>query len=246
MFQVFSFLNTQFWLETGMLAAFELYGMGHVGTLITLAAVTILMIRRCRKDEHSARARAGVCLLTFCCFAAYPLSQAAWESVGGSPKLDAILPLHLCDIAAFTCGFALITRRPLLCELSYFWGLAGTMQGLLTPNLAYDFPHPVFLAFFMQHGVIVITALLLPLGLGWRPRKGAALRAFKWVLIYAISATMVNLTLGTNFGFLQSKPDEASLLDVMPPWPGYVFCLIVLAGIFFYLLSLPFKRLRQK
>jgi len=229
-----------------MLAAFDLYGVGHVGVLFTLAAIAVLVIRRCRKDPHSARAKASISLLTFCCFAAYPINLAAWESTGGANSLDAIFPFHLCDIAAFLCGFGLITRRPLLCELSYFWGLAGTMQGLLTPNLAYDFPHPVFFAFFLQHGVIVITALVLPLGLGWRPRSGAVKRAFGWVILYAGAAFMVNLALDTNYGFLMRKPSQASLLDVMPAWPGYVFCLIGLAGVFFFVLNLPFMRSQKK
>ncbi|MCP5536470.1 MAG: TIGR02206 family membrane protein [Akkermansiaceae bacterium] len=229
-----------------MLAAFELYGIGHVGALISLAAVAVLVVRRCGKGEHTARAKSAISLLAFCCFAAYPVNQAAWESVGGTASLTAIIPLHLCDVAAFLCGFALITRRALLCELSYFWGLAGTVQGLLTPNLPYDFPHPVFLAFFMQHGVVVITALLLPLGLGWRPRQRAWLRAFAWIMVYAVAATIVNLALGTNFGFLMGKPTEASLLDIMPPWPGYILFLVALAGLLFYLLELPFKKSQQK
>jgi hypothetical integral membrane protein (TIGR02206 family) len=116
----------------------------------------------------------------------------------------------------------------------------------LTPNLPYDFPHPVFLAFFMQHGVVVITALVLPLGLGWRPRQGAWLRAFGWLLLYAVLATLVNLTIGTNFGFLMRKPTEASLLDIMPAWPGYIAFLICIGGIMFYLLELPFKKSGQR
>jgi len=229
-----------------MLAAFDLYGVGHVGVLALLAVITVLIIRRCRKDPHSARTKASISLLTFCCFAAYPINLAAWESTGGANSLDAIVPFHLCDIAAFLCGFALITRRPLLCELSYFWGLAGTMQGLLTPNLPYDYPHPVFFAFFLQHGVIVITALVLPLGLGWKPRAGAVKRVFAWVILYAGAAFMVNLTLDTNYGFLMKKPSQASLLDVMPAWPSYVFCLIALAGVFFFVLNLPFIRSQKK
>lgn len=229
-----------------MLAAFDLYGIGHVGALIGLAFIAALIIRQCRKNEHSSRAKASISLLAFCCFAAYPISLAAWETVGGAESLDAAFPFHLCDIAAFLCGFALITRRPLLCELSYFWGLAGTLQGLLTPNVSYDFPHPVFFAFFLHHGVIVITALVLPLGLGWRPRPGAIQRAFGWILVYAGAAFMVNLTLDTNYGFLMRKPSGASLLDVMPAWPGYVFCLIGLAGVLFFVLNLPFMRAQKK
>lgn len=229
-----------------MLSAFELYGIGHVGALICLTTISALVILRCRKDSHSPHAKSAISLLTFCCFAVYPINQAAWESVGGAMTLDAVIPLHLCDIAAFLCGFALITRRPLLCELSYFWGLAGTLQGLLTPNLPFDFPHPVFIAFFLQHGVVVITALLLPLGLGWRPRPGAWQRSFAWLLIYAVLAFLANIALNTNFGFLMHKPNEASLIDLMPPWPFYILLMICIGGMLFYLLGLPFKKSCQK
>ncbi|MBT8037023.1 MAG: TIGR02206 family membrane protein [Verrucomicrobiae bacterium] len=229
-----------------MPAAFELYGIGHVGVLISISAIASLIILRCRKNQDSARAKSALTLLTFCCFAAYPINLMAWETTGLVPTMDAVIPFHLCDIAAILCGFALITRHPLLCELSYFWGLAGTMQGLITPNLAYDFPNPVFLSFFSQHGVIVVTALVLPLGLGWRPRSGAALTVWVWILVYAGAAFAVNLALGTNFGFLMRKPAGASLLDIMPGWPGYIACLIAIAGLFFFILSLPFKRNQQK
>lgn len=215
--------------------------MSHFTVLAVLAAVAALLIRSCRRDPESARSRAGVSLLAFLCFAVYPINQAVLSAGGGDPKLDSLLPFHLCDIAAFICGFALVTRRPALCELAYFWGLAGTMQGLLTPNLHHDFPSPVFIVFFLQHGVVVITALLLPLGFGWRPRRGAAARAFGWVMVYAAAAFLVNLALGTNFGFLMHKPDQGSLLEVMGPWPWYVLALIVLAGVLFCLLSLPYR-----
>ncbi len=246
MFQVYSFVREEFCLNRIMLAVFNLYGTGHMWVLISIIATAALIILFCKKNEHSPQAKACISLLTFCCFAAYPINLLAWESVGGAAELDAVFPFHLCDIAAFLCGFALITRRPLLCELSYFWGLAGTMQGLLTPNLAYNFPHPVFFAFFLQHGVIVITAIVLPLGLGWRPRSGAVKRVFGWVIIYAVAAFLVNFFLDTNYGFLMRKPNEASLLDVMPAWPGYVFCVTGLAGVFFFALNLPFKCSQKK
>ena len=229
-----------------MLAAFELYGVSHIGALACLTTITMLMVLRCRRDPHSARAKSALTLLAFCCFAAYPINQAAWESVGGAMTLDSVIPLHLCDIAAFLCGFALITRRPFLCELSYFWGLAGTFQGLLTPDLGFDFPHPVFLAFFLQHGVVVITALLLPLGLGWRPRQGAWIKSFGWLLCYAAIAFIVNLTLGTNFGFLLRKPTRASLLDIMPDWPVYILFMICIGVLIFFLLGLPYRKAKQK
>jgi len=228
-----------------MLLAFQLFGLSHIGVLAVLFVITFLLIRRCRKEPHAQRTKAALALLAFLCFAAYPINQAILTADGGGYALDSLLPFHLCDIAAFICGFALITRKPILCELAYFWGLAGTLQGLLTPNLGHDFPSPIFFMFFMMHGVIVITALVLPLGLGWRPRHGAALRAFVWVLVYAAFAFLVNYLLNTNFGFLMHKPEQASLLDVMGAWPWYVLWLIGAAGVLFFLLSLPFKKTRS-
>lgn len=228
-----------------LFAAFQAYGTGHLTILATLTVVTVLIIRFCRKGEHLPLTRAALGLLTFCCFAAYPLNQLVWQNYAGQITLEAIIPLHLCDIAAFLCGFALITRHQHLCELSYFWGLAGTLQGLLTPNLGYHFPHPVCLAFFLHHGVIVTTALVLPLGLGWRPIKGAVKRSFLWLLAYAAMAIIANHFLNTNYGFLAQKPSETSLLSLMPAWPTYIFILIGLALLIFALLALPFQRHNQ-
>ena len=224
-----------------MLAAFALYGTDHIGAITVISAVAITFIYLCRKKPSSLAARFSIWTLTFLCLASYSINQLAWLSIGGAHSLDAILPCHLCDIAAFICGFALITRNPLLCELAYFWGLAGTIQGLITPNLTTSFPNPQFIAFFILHGAIVITALTLPLGLGWKPRPHAVRRVFVWVFIYAAIATVVNITLETNFAYLRHKPQGSSLLDVMGQWPYYILCLIAVSGLLLYALSLPFR-----
>jgi len=59
-------------------------------------------------------------------------------------------------------------------------------------------------------------------------------------------AFLTNLTVGTNFGFLMHKPSEASLLDMMPAWPFYILLMICIAGLMFFLLGLPFRKLEQK
>ena len=224
-----------------MLAAFQLYGPAHLSALAILIIFTAALVRWCRKGENLPHTRISMGILAFCCFAAFPINQIVWLNYGDNVPLDSIVPLHLCDIAAFFCGFALITRKDYFCELSYFWGLAGTLQGLLTPNLAYGFPHPIFMSFFLHHSVIVCTALVLPLGLGWCPTQGAVKRAFIGILCYAVMAMIANYLMDTNYGFLARKPNEASLLDIMPEWPFYIFILIGLALFMFWLLALPFR-----
>jgi len=92
-----------------VLEPFQLLGAGHVGAIIVLAGIAVMLIQSCRRDPSSAQAKSGLTLLAFFCLAAYPINQAAWISMHGAYQLDAIVPFHLCDLAAFFCGFALIT-----------------------------------------------------------------------------------------------------------------------------------------
>lgn len=214
-----------------------LFGATHGLTILALVVIGALCITYGRRNCTWPRAA-----LAFVCLTVYPINQVATSTLDFQVPLNNIIPGHLCDIAALTAGFGLLTGRALLCELTYCWGLAGTIQGLITPNLPYNFPHPVYWSFFIQHGVIVIAALYLPLADGWRPRPGIVPRIILWNQVYFVTALLVNLSIGTNFGFLLEKPASASLLDALGDWPVYLIWLQLLAAILMTLLLLPFSK----
>jgi hypothetical integral membrane protein (TIGR02206 family) len=144
-----------------------------------------------------------------------------------------------------TAGFALLTKRPVLCALTYFWGLAATMQALLTPALGVGFPNWPFVTFFVQHFAIVGAALFLPIVDGWRPRQplwSDPLRVYGWSVAYLVFALAVNETLQTNFGFASRPPDNPSLIDHLGPWPWYLFSMQAIALCLFLLLALPHRK----
>ena len=85
------------------------------------------------------------------------------------------LPMHLCDWATFAVIIALIWRGPLAYELAYFWGLSGTFQAVLTPDVSEAVTDPLFVSFFVSHCGIVVSVLFLTWGLGMRPRPGSIL-----------------------------------------------------------------------
>ena len=62
------------------------------------------------------------------------------------------------DVAAVVAGFALLTHRPTLCELTYFWGLTASVQALLTPSLGAGFPDYRWWWFALAHGGVVVAA----------------------------------------------------------------------------------------
>lgn len=184
-------------------------------------------------------------LLIVWCFTSIPLSLLAWALWDGPKSLDNFLPFHLCDVATLTAGFALLTKRPLLGAMTYFWGFAATTQALLTPAISMGFPHFPFVMFFIQHFAIVAAALYLPFIDGWRPRQPiwrAMLEIFGWSVAYHASALCVNTLLGTNFGFASRPPDNPSLIDHLGPWPWYLLWMQGIALVLFFLLALPWSR----
>lgn len=176
----------------------------------------------------------------------YPLSLLAARVSNIPLHAGNALPMHLCDWAALTAFFALVWRQPFLCELTYFWGLAATLQGLLTPDLFYGFPHPAFLIFFLHHAGVVLAAIYVAAGLRMAPRRHAAWKVFLWTQFYVAAAAATNVALGTNYGFLAAKPSRASLLDYMGPWPYYILVLEIVCVAVLLTFDAPFAWLRRR
>lgn len=151
-----------------------------------------------------------------------------------------VLPMHLCDWATIAATVTLLRPNQRSYELAYFWGLGGTLQALLTPDLAIGFPDPRFLIFFALHGGVIASVLLLTLGLGMRPWPSSIPRVVAWSFGYFAAAVAVNAIFGTNFGFLSAKPLRPSLLDLLAPWPYYIGEMMLLGGAFIAIFYAPF------
>ncbi len=230
--------------QHAMPAPFQPFGLSHVSALLVLAAVVLLLVRL-RRQGHAAHALLAERALGTLLLALWPLSVITHFALGTLDRQHA-LPLHYCDVAAISGGLALWTRRPALCDVAYFFGLAGTLQGLITPSLQADFPDARFFFFFLWHGGVVAASLHLVLGLRHRPRAGAPVRMTLLTAAYAVLVSLLNALLGTNYGFVCDPPPVPSLIDYLGPWPWYVPALLALGAVFYTLLDLPFWRARIK
>lgn len=164
----------------------------------------------------------------------------AWLALHGTFSIAYALPLQLCDLACIVAAAALWTRRQLLVELTYFWGLAGTANGLVTPDLPQHFPDFLAFQYFIAHGAIVGAALLLVVGLRTTPRPLAALRVYALTVVVLAGDAMVDAATGGNYLYLRHTPGVHSLLDVFGPWPWYVLGASALTLVIFAILELPF------
>ena len=208
-----------------------------------LGFIIIISTKVKSSNQFTGIVSAVLAIFLITCYPAKIISR----TLDGIPlDKDSMFPLHLCDVAAVAGFFALVFKNRLCAEITYFFGLAATLQALFTPSTCYNFPSFSFFAFFQLHSIVVIVAIYLPLVLNWRPRKGAVIRVWICGLIYVLIAGTFDWITGANYGFFRYKA-EGSLMDVLHDWPFYIIEMTLLALIFFLILALPFVgKKRQK
>ena len=89
------------------------------------------------------------------------------------------------------------------------------------------------------------AAIYLTWGLGLHPTWRSYRLALAVTAGWAVVVMLINLALGTNYGFLNRKPASASLLDVMGEWPWYLVLAFALAAGIWALITWPWMRTRE-
>jgi hypothetical integral membrane protein (TIGR02206 family) len=139
-----------------------------------------------------------------------------------------VLPLNLCDWAQGALIIALLSRNQRAYELGYFWGLGGTVQGVITPDVGRGFPDIQFLLFMLDHAGLIAALLYLTWGTGMRPVIASLPRVIAATLVYVAVAGVADTALGTNYAFLRDKGGHVSLLTWLAPWPWYIGELVLI------------------
>ena len=150
------------------------------------------------------------------------------------------LPFHLCRMGAILTGIMLITRNYFLFEITYFWGLGGAVQALLTPDIKEGFPHGVFLFFFIGHGLIILGVVFAMVNYKYKPTFKSMKKVFILTNLVALPMIPLNFLINSNYLFLREKPAAASILDFLGPWPYYLIGMEVLMIMIFAVYYLPF------
>jgi hypothetical integral membrane protein (TIGR02206 family) len=164
-----------------------------------------------------------------------------WVAVRGQFDVTWALPVQLCDVAALVTTLALFFRNQLLVELTYFWGIAGTANGLITPDISDRWPSFGFVQYFIQHGGIPCAALFLVVGLRIAPSTWAVARVYVLTFGLLLIDALINLLTDGDYMYLRRPPGVSNLLDLMGPWPWYIAGAAVLALVLFLVLDAPFK-----
>ena len=205
----------------------QLFSDAHLAALgVTILAIAPLVwATRRHPGRWTTRVAWSLALVILASWAGEYLADV----VAGTwtPRYD--LPVQLTDAVSVISILALVTRRMLLVELTFFWALTATLQALLTPDLSVSFPSPYYFCFFGYHAGALAAACFLVFGCRLYPRVGAIWRVYAATFVVALIAGLVNLLTDGNYMFLRAKPAHGSLLSLMGPWPWYLLSTAALA-----------------
>ena len=219
---------------------FQAFGPSHlvvIGLTIVLPFLLAFLVHRTK----SRRLERSICLVISGLLTINYIAYLIVARQFGVTEWYKALPLQLCDWAMVVIIVALWTGSRRWLEIAYFWGIGGTLQAIITPNLRFGFPDLRFISFFVAHCGIIIGIVFLMLVYGFRPGPKAVLRTFFWTEVYFVVAFTFDLLTGENYGFLLHKPEATSLLSLLSDWrPLYLIQFHLLAFTFFALLYAPF------
>ncbi|MCH9668182.1 MAG: TIGR02206 family membrane protein [Actinomycetia bacterium] len=223
---------------TSAAGEFVAYGPSYWSVIAVFAVGAVVLVRLGRRQTATAARRFGRIggALTALIYAGASVNALVPPGIGWS------VPLHLTDLATVAAAYALWSQRQWAYALTYYWGLVLSTQALISPVLTGpDFPHYQFLGFWLIHLFVVWAAIYLTWGRGMRPTWRSYRIALTVTGVWAVITITFNSIAGTNYGFLNRKPGNASLLDLMGPWPVYLLIGAALVAVVWAAMTWPWS-----
>ena len=166
-------------------------------------------------------------------------------SLGGY-NVSQDLPLFLCSFLALIIPIFTHYRKYWMYEILLFWIIAGTSQGVMTPDIAEGFPSLDYFRYWIAHLGLLTIIFYATFVLKMRPKFKSVFKSFLALQVYAIIFMGINYLLDANYSYLNRKPESASVLDYLGDWPYYLLSIEALLIPFFLLIYLPFHLTKSR
>src|SRR4026209_2927914 len=193
---------------------FQPYGLPHLTVIfitIVLPFALAALVERTKSpriERLIIAALSAVLILNYLAYLIFIRSRGVvdWRQM---------LPMQMCDWGIVVVIVAMLTGHQRWFEVAYFWGIGGTLQAVLTPNLRFGFPDWRFISFFTSHSGIIIGVVFLMLTRRYRPYPMSIVRVFLWSEFYFVVTIIADELTGFNYGFLLHKPEAFSILSFL-------------------------------
>lgn len=231
---------------------FSVFSIAHLSALGLFFVAAVLMFVFRGAIRSRAKLKQGLRLTLLVALIAAEVSLHIWYIASDVWNARYTLPLELCSLMLLAAIIMLITRSRFLAGLVFFAGIGGALQALLTPNLAYEYPHFRFVQFFIAHAAIILSAFYMVWIERFRPTWRTVLTALLSLNAIALIVYLLDWVLDANYMFLRRKPDTPSILDLFGDYPLYILVEELLAlftftalYVLFFLLPDAIRRKRE-
>lgn len=209
-------------MQAGTLDTFRLFSITHLLVVVVFIALTTVLCIVGRRLARRGAERPLSLALGWAGLAVVLAHQAFWM-LPTNFTWSRSLPLHLCDVAGFVAPLALLLPRRWLRVTLYFWGLALSSQGFLTPVITEGPSTLIFWFFFTTHGVIVGYAIYDFVVRGFVPTWRDWRRCVTLTFLYIVVMFVLNLATGWNYAYVgRGSTSQTTAVDFLGPWPWRV------------------------
>ncbi|GAB3338646.1 TIGR02206 family membrane protein [Marivirga atlantica] len=223
---------------------FERYGTEYflVLTFYVLAGSLLIYLGRNVNELKKIRILKSIGFI----LSAIIVSWIITESLLGRFNYKNDLPIIFCNFTALVIPFYFIYRKQVTFDMLYYIIFAGAIQAIITPGLKFNFPHYEFLKFWTVHVGLIIFILYEMIVFKKLPSRKGIFTSFLTVQLYVIVVFILNSIINTNYLYLNTPPDNGTLLDALGGWPYYIIWMDLILIPYFILLYLPIFLIKRK
>ena len=222
---------------------FILFGYQHL-IILALSACFIIFFPLCAKNNFNIKRREQISNWIAYILIIHEASKPFYRTYFFGDLFFTVLPLHLCNLSAFSIATYLLTRRKVFFEIAYFWGLSGGTMALITPELDLAFPDIEWFPYFIGHSMTLMGVFYSIFCHNIHPSR----ESLKKVMLISCGSLAIILIINTllgppaNYWYLNTKPNADSLMNFMPVPPFHIPIAILIAFGLFYLLNIPYRK----
>lgn len=206
---------------------------------VIVVAVFYLAGDRARRAGDVGRMRWLRLVAGWGCLVAWLVNTAFW-CLPGRFDWSISLPLQFCNLANLIGAAAVLGRGRYWKTILYFWMPTLCLWAFLTPVLRGG---PATLEYWIFWGYHVFIPLALAEVLavqGYRPGWADFRAAWVFTVVYMAALALLDHRFGWNYGFVgPSKPDTATLIDFLGPYPWRLLSMIAVGSGLFLLALFP-------
>lgn len=225
---------------------FRAFSAWHYAMLVAIGLTVAMAIAVRRRRPADAWSIGPIERALACGFVGTWIASFVWLRFSRYYDPLSTYPLQMCHWCAVIAAVSLVRPYRALRAVAYFCGLALCTQALITPGLTEGPALYRFWFFWLSHGIVLGVPLYDVAARGYRPQWRDYAIGCAAALGYVVILLPIDLATGWNYGFIgPSKPETASIVDLLGPWPLRLIWVALLAAAAMFVVFAPWLAARR-